>query len=144
MFDRLIEAAQTAGVGQAGPFREFCTLRTTRPSIRLFTHFVLNGVVGEPVCRKDILAVAGNPFFPFLVAKVGFVTPTSGGTETLLLAYLIRTHPEFGRVFRDLLESAERRIALAIFKVPRDLPYPYLSYDLGELRARIVLGHPVK
>jgi len=80
-----------------------------------------------------------RPDGPRLVAAFGI-----GGTETLLLAYLIRTHPEFSLAFRELLESTERRIALAIFKVPHDVPYPYLSYDLTAFRARIIRCQPAK
>jgi hypothetical protein len=39
-----------------------------------------------------------------------------------------------------MIKGAERSIALAIFKVPRDVPYPYFSYDLKEFRARLVLA----
>ena len=74
-----------------------------------------------------------RPNGPRLLAAFGI-----GGTETLLLAYLIRTDPEFGRIFRDLLKNKQRRMALAIFKVPSKIPHPYLSYDLGVFRARIV------
>ena len=54
--------------------------------------------------------------------------------------YLTRTCPEFGQAFRDMIKGTERSIALAIFKVPRDVPYPYFSYDLKEFRARLVLA----
>jgi hypothetical protein len=61
-----------------------------------------------------------------------------GGTETLWLAYLIRKDPRFSRAFRDLLRRAEPSIALAIFKVPQDVPYPCLSYDLAALDAQVI------
>jgi hypothetical protein len=74
-----------------------------------------------------------RPKGPRLVAAFGI-----GGTETLLLAHLIRTDPEFGCVLQDLLRKDGRRMALVIFEVPHSILYPYLSYNAGRLRARIV------
>ena len=50
-------------------------------------------------------------------------------TRTLLFrpTYLLRTDPEFSGVFRGLLKNTGRRMALAIFEVPRRIPYPIFS-----------------
>jgi hypothetical protein len=80
-----------------------------------------------------------RPDGPRLVAAFGM-----GGTETLLLAYLIRTHQEFSRAFRDLLRDGEPRLTIVTFLVPSYIPHPYLSYDLEELDGRLVVSESVE
>lgn len=76
---------------------------------------------------------------PRLVAAFGI-----GGTETLILAYLIRMQPEFNAVFRRLLEDTEPRLAIVSFMVPTFIPQPYLSYDAGDLDGRLEANESVK
>ena len=93
---------------------------------------------GETVAYV-LSTAAVRPGGPRLLAAFGI-----GGTETLLLAHLIRTDPQFAAVFRDLLRDKGRRMALAIFIVPRSIPYPYLSYDPRIFRARMVRCRQIK
>jgi hypothetical protein len=69
---------------------------------------------------------------PRLLAAFG-----PGGTETLVFGYLLREEPTLRAAFREMVAGDEGRIVVCTFHLPRQVPYPFLRFELEELDARI-------
>lgn len=69
---------------------------------------------------------------PRLLAAFG-----PGGTETLVFGYLLREEPKLRSVLQEMLAVDEGRIVVCTFRLPRQVPYPFLRFELAELDARI-------
>jgi hypothetical protein len=71
---------------------------------------------------------------PRLLAVFG-----SGGTETLLLSYLLRNDYKLFSALRRMMSSKQARVLVCTFEVPPSIPYPFLNYDLHQLNPTICI-----